>query len=159
MTDEIMGGAAESIASHWAEKSGGVVSPASGGTGGPQPERKSRTRASCAASRFGGGSGIQLLSWKAPLLCERTSFAQARISSGCISSTPQDPSPPALATAIDNEGALAPAMGASKIGARKLKRAQNASTRAFVALIGSSHHTHAKPALPRCAATSVHARR
>jgi hypothetical protein len=83
-----------------------------------------------------------MLSWNAPLLLERTSAAQAVISSGCISSTPHDPSPPALATAIDNEGALAPAMGASRIGTLNPNRAQNASARSIVALIGSSPFRH-----------------
>jgi hypothetical protein len=69
---------------------------------------------------------------------ERTSFAQAMISSGCISSTPHDPSPPAFATAIEMDGALAPAIGASSIGTRRPKRAQKASARLVVALIVSS---------------------
>src|SRR5215475_3167057 len=86
----------------------------------------------------GEGSEIQLLSWKASLLLERTSFAQAMISSGCISSTPHDPSPPAFATAIERDGPLAPAMGASRIGTRRPKRAQKASARLVVAVIGSS---------------------
>src|SRR5260370_493614 len=66
MTDETIGGPADSIASHCAEKSGGVASPASDATGGPQPARNARTRASCSGSRLGAGSGIQMLSWNAP---------------------------------------------------------------------------------------------
>ena len=58
MMDDTTGGRAASSASHWAAKSGGATSPASGGTDGPKPARKSRTRASCAASRTGGASGI-----------------------------------------------------------------------------------------------------
>src|SRR5262249_25769660 len=59
----------------------------------------------------------------------RTSAAHAAISSGFISSAPHEPSPPALATAIDSDGAQAPAIGASRIGTRRLKRAQNACVR------------------------------
>ena len=43
MTDDTIGGAQSSSASHCAAKSGGAASPASGGTGGPQPARKRRT--------------------------------------------------------------------------------------------------------------------
>ena len=64
----------------------------------------------------GGGSGIQRLSWKPPLLPARTSAAQALIAAGFINSAPQLPSPPALATAIESEGGHAPAIGASRIG-------------------------------------------
>ena len=52
------------------------ASPASAGTAGPHFARNSRTRDSAASSRTGGGSGIQLFSMNAPLLLERTSFAQ-----------------------------------------------------------------------------------
>ena len=70
-----------------------------------------------------------VLSWKAPLLFERTSFAQRLISSGCIRTTPQEPNPPAFAIAMDNEGALTPAIGASRMGTRRPKCEQNASAR------------------------------
>src|SRR5215813_4895407 len=95
MTEETIGGPAASIASHCAAKSGGLASAASGGTDGPHWPRNSRTRASCAASRRGGGSGIQILSWNAPLVLPRTSSAHALMSSGCMSSTPHEPRPPA----------------------------------------------------------------
>ena len=129
MTEETIGGAAASKALHCSEKFGGTASPACSGTGGPQELRKFATRASCSLSRLGGGSGIQRLIWKGPLVPARTSLAQALISSGFISSAPQAPSPPAFATAIDSEGALAPAMGASKIGVRKPNLSQNACAR------------------------------
>jgi hypothetical protein len=53
------------------------------------------------------------------LLPARSSAAQFAISPGCINSAPQDASPPAFATAIESDGALAPAMGARRIGTRK----------------------------------------
>ena len=46
-------------------------------------------------------------------------MAQARISSGGISSAPQAPRPPALITALDSEVGLAPAMGARRMGIRR----------------------------------------
>ena len=91
--------------------------------GTPSP-RKSRTAASAAASRAGGGSGIQRLSWKPPLVPARTSAAQALIASGCISRPPQAPRPPALATAMESEGGQAPAIGASRMGMRSRRRAE-----------------------------------
>src|SRR6516165_4621854 len=57
MIDETIGGAAFSNASHGEEKSRRTASPAWAGTGGPQADRNSRTRASCAGSRLGGGPG------------------------------------------------------------------------------------------------------
>jgi hypothetical protein len=51
------------------------------------------------------------------------------ISAGCINSAPQAPSPPAFITAIESEGALAPAIGANRIGSFSPKRRQNASAR------------------------------
>ena len=53
MIEDTMDGATSSNASHCAAKSGGVASPAVGGTSGPQAARSSRTRASCAGSRRG----------------------------------------------------------------------------------------------------------
>jgi hypothetical protein len=61
-----------------------------------------------------------------PLLPARTSRAQILISSGYISSTPQAPNPPALATAIDSDAGHAPAIGANRIGTRSSNRRQNA---------------------------------
>src|ERR1051326_963071 len=149
-----MGGPAAMSASHCAAKSGGLASAASAGTAGPHLPRKSRTRASCAASRRGGGSGIQRLSWNAPLVLPRTSPAQAAISSGFISSAPHEPSPPALAMAIDSAGAGTPAIGASRIGTRRLKRAQNGLVRSrmglmrrIVARAGAPHNSNS-PSVP-----------
>src|SRR5215467_10270001 len=124
MIDETAAGPALSNASHCASKSGSETLPASSGTSGPQPARNFRKRVSCAASRTGGGSGIQRLMLKPPLVDARTSAAQVAISSGLINKAPHAPSPPALATAIESEGGHAPAMGASKIGTRKPKRLQ-----------------------------------
>src|SRR5688572_13508478 len=76
-----------------------------------------------------------MLSWKMPLLCARTSSDHALISFGGISSTPQPPNPPAFATAIESDGALAPAIGARRMGTRRPKREQKLSTRSSVALI------------------------
>jgi hypothetical protein len=73
------------------------------------------------------------LSWYGPLPFARTSSAQAAISSGCINSAPQAPSPPACITAIERAGADAPAIGASRIGTSSPKRRQNESTRARMA--------------------------
>ena len=119
MTEEITGGAAASTASHCAAKSGGPASPASGATGGPHCARKRRRASSAAGSRAGAGSGTQRLIWKPSAPPARRSAAQAAIASGRISSAPQAPSPPALATAMDSDGGQAPAMGASRIGARR----------------------------------------
>jgi hypothetical protein len=116
MIEEMIDGATSSIASHWAEKSSGLTSPASGATSGPHVARKACSLASSAASRVGGGSGIQRLSWKPPFVPARTSLAQALIASGLINSAPQLPRPPALATAIESEGGHAPAIGASRMG-------------------------------------------
>ena len=116
MIEEMIDGATSSIASHWAEKSSGLTLPASGATSGPHFARKARTLSSAAASRVGGGSGIQRLSWKPPLVPARTSAAQALIASGFINRAPQLPRPSALATAIESEGGDAPAIGASSMG-------------------------------------------
>src|SRR5690348_5849378 len=124
------GGEAARRASHCAGKSGGLASPASAETAGPQSARNSRTRVSCAASRLGVGSGIQRLIWNASPPFVRTSAAQAIISSGCIKRAPHEPSPPAFMTAMESEGALAPAIGANKMGTCNPKRAQNARARA-----------------------------
>src|SRR6478735_12508199 len=129
MIDETTAGPASSSASHYAAKSGGVPSPALSGTGGPKRPRNSRTFASCAGSRFGGGSGIHKLSWTAPLDDERNSCIHFAIAAGDMSSAPADPIPPALATAIAREAGQAPAIGASRIGTRRSKRWQNLSAR------------------------------
>ncbi len=135
MTDETIGGPIASSASHCVANSGGLASPASGGTVGPHVARKRRTRASCAASRIGVGSGIQRLRLKTPLLFARTSLAQSTISAGCMGKAPHAPSPPALATAIESDGALAPAIGPRRIGTRRPNRRQNALVRSKVELI------------------------
>ncbi len=111
-----MRGRASITASHWAAKSGGAASPASGATAGPKPPRKARKRPSCAASRAGAGSGIHRLIWNGP--ASRTASAQARIAPGCISKAPQAPSPPARITATDKAGGQAPAIGARRSGRR-----------------------------------------
>ena len=129
MTDETIGGAAASSASHWAAKSGGVASPADGATSGPKPARNARRSASWRASRSAGGSGIQRLSWNGPALAARNDCAQPAISAGDISRQPQAPSPPALATSTDSAGGQAPAIGASRIGARSSWRARKRSMR------------------------------
>src|SRR5579872_2755564 len=103
MIDETTGGAAARNASHWRSKSGGLASPASGGTGGPQPARNRRTRSSAAASRTGGGSGIQRFIWNDPLLPPRNSADQAAMASGELTSPPNPPMPPAFATAMASE--------------------------------------------------------
>src|SRR3954452_3101612 len=136
MIDETTAGPAASSASHCAAKSGGVASPAFSGTGGPKRPRNSRTFASCAASRFGGGSGIHKLSCTAPLEDERNSCIHAAIAVGDISSAPAAPMPPALATAIASEAGLAPAIGASRIGTRSPKRLQNSAARNNGEVIG-----------------------
>src|SRR4051794_29407696 len=113
MIEEMIAGATSSSASHCSEKLDGRASPASGGTSGPQLRRNVRTPASSSGSRRGGGSGIQRLIWKAPLLPARNSKAQALMAAGAIRSAPQPPRPPALATAMESEGGHAPAIGAS----------------------------------------------
>src|SRR5215472_3910226 len=123
--EETIAGPASNIASHCASKSGKAILPASGGTWGPQLARKLRTAASALASRLGGGSGIHRLNWNPPLVPARTSAAQARIACGCIISAPQPPRPPALAMAMASEAGQALAIGAIKIGARKLNCSQN----------------------------------
>src|SRR5207342_508597 len=75
------------------------------------------------------GSGIHRLIWNLPLLALRTSLAQATISGRAIKSAPQAPKPPAFATATDRAGALAPAMGARRIGTRRPNRSQNSVVR------------------------------
>jgi len=62
MMDDMIGGPTSSMASHCSSKLGGLMSPASRATSGPQLLRKRRTASSAAASRFGGGSGIHRLS-------------------------------------------------------------------------------------------------
>src|SRR3954453_22874451 len=136
MIDETTAGPAASSASHCAAKSGGVASPAFSGTGGPKRPRNSRTFASCAASRLGGGSGIHKLSCTAPLEDERNSCIHAAIAVGDISSAPAAPMPPALATAIASEAGLAPAIGASRIGTRSPKPSQNSAARDNGEVIG-----------------------
>src|SRR3954449_12233343 len=123
------------MASHCSSKFGGTASPASAGTAGPHWPRNSRTCASWFGSLAGLGSGIQTLSWNAPLLLLRTYLAQARISSGCINNTPQAPSPPALQTATESDGAEAPAIGASRIGARSPNLSQKSPARPNMLLI------------------------
>jgi hypothetical protein len=49
-------------------------------------------------------------------VAERTSRTHAAISSGFINSAPHEPIPPASMTAMERDGALAPAIGASRIG-------------------------------------------
>ena len=115
--EETIRGRASITASHWAEKSGGVASPAFGATAGPKPPRNVRRRASCPGSRTGAGSGIHRLIWNGP--AARTASAQARIAAGCISSAPQAPSPPARITATESAGGQAPAIGASSSGRRR----------------------------------------
>jgi hypothetical protein len=145
MIEEITAGDAASSASHCASKSGSQgASAAFSGTGGPKRPRKSRTARSRAASRAGGGSGIQRLSCTAPLLRARNSAAQAAMASGAICSAPQPPMPPAFATAAARAGGQAPAIGACRIGTRRPYRAQNSAARpravagreAPVALVG-----------------------
>src|SRR5271168_809504 len=109
MIEETIVGAAAIIASHCATKSSSFTSPASAAGSVPQPPRKARTSASWTGSRVGGGSGIQRLIWKPPLLAARRSAAQAAIAAGDSVSAPQAPSPPALATAAESEGGQAPA--------------------------------------------------
>src|SRR5262249_57070757 len=77
------------------------------------------------------GSGPRRLSWMASLLDSRTVALHFRISSGFIRSAPQPPNPPALMTAIDSDGALAPAIGAKRIGTCMPKRLQNAAERSL----------------------------
>jgi hypothetical protein len=55
MTDDAIGGAMSTSAWHWAAKSGGVASPASGATGGPQWLHQQRT-AGTEATRVGDGT-------------------------------------------------------------------------------------------------------
>src|SRR5436305_1915611 len=136
MMEETAAGPTASSASHCALKSCNGASAAVSATRGPKRPRNSRTFASCAASRFGGGSGIHKLSCTAPFEDERNSCIQAAIAVGDIKSAPADPIPPALATAIDNEGGQAPAIGASRIGTRNPKRSQNFSARASGDVMG-----------------------
>src|SRR3954465_6607511 len=56
------------------------------------------------------------------------------MSSGRISSAPHAPKPPAFATAIDNDGALAPAIGARSIGTWMPNRRQNSAVRSSAIL-------------------------
>ena len=67
----------------------------------------------------GGGSGIQRLMLKPPLLPARNSAAQSLMASGRIRSAPQAPRPPARATAMESEAGQAPAIGASRMGTRR----------------------------------------
>src|SRR6202020_1059084 len=108
MIEEMIDGATSSIASHWAEKSSGLTSPASVATSGPHVARKACSLASAAASGVGGGSGIQRWGGKPPFVPARTSLAEALTASGFINSAPQLPRPPPLATAIESEGGHAP---------------------------------------------------
>src|SRR6516162_896669 len=129
MIEEITAGPAASIASHCASKSGGSTSPAAAGTGGPHWPRNSRTLVSASASRRGGGSGIQVLSWTAPLLEARNSRAQSAMPAGGVSTAPNAPMPPALATADARLAGQAPAIGAIRIGSLRPKRWQKALAR------------------------------
>lgn len=129
ITEDTIGAPASSNASHCASKSGGAASPASSGTAGPHCPRNARTSASCTGSRRGAGSGTHRFIWNAPLLPARTARTQSAICPGDSSSAPQLPSPPAFATATDNAGGQAPAVGASRIGTRSPKRPQNAAAR------------------------------
>jgi len=104
--------------SHCASKSGSATSPALAGTAGPHDARKVRIRASASASRRAGGSGIHVFSWNGPAVALRTRSTHAAISSGWLVSAPIAPMPPARATAIESSGALAPAIGARRIGTR-----------------------------------------
>jgi hypothetical protein len=66
----------------------------------------------------------------------RTSAAHFLIASGCIISAPQPPRPPALAMAMASEGGQALAIGAIKIGTRRLNCSQNAAARARAGCCG-----------------------
>src|SRR6202167_1242886 len=58
------------------------------------------------------------------------------MASGCISNAPQPPRPPALATAMASEDGDAPAIGAIKIGARRLYDSQKTVARATASYAG-----------------------
>src|SRR5262249_19637031 len=98
--------------------------------------------------------GIHRLSWNVPLVLPRTSAAHAAISSGFISSAPHEPSPPASAIAIDSAGAGTPAIGASRMGTRRLKRAQKSLVRSRMAVMrhipagGGARHNSNSPSAP-----------
>src|SRR6185437_7760227 len=124
MMEEIARGCAASIASHCDGKSGSLPSAASGATAGPQRFRNEAIRASFCRSRWGGGSGIQLLSANASVPAARIWAHQRAMSSGVMSNTPHEPRPPARATAIDSGGARMPAIGASRIGISRRMRVQ-----------------------------------
>ena len=116
MMDDTAVGASSRKVSSCASKSGNATFPASAGTAGPQLARKARMRASTCASRRGGGSGIQTLSWNGPRLFDRNSSTQARMPAGGVTSAPIAPMLPALATAIERLAGHAPAIGASRMG-------------------------------------------
>ena len=61
-------------------------------------------------------------------------LAPSPISRGVINSAPQAPRPPAFMTAIDSAGALAPAMGARRIGVFSPNRWQNLLMRSPMAM-------------------------
>ena len=102
------------MASHWPLKSGKGASAAEFGTSGPHWPRNWRISASCLRSR--SWSGIHVLSWKAPFDTDRILWTQDAIWSEVIINTPHAPMPPLFAKAIDKEGGVAPAIGASRIG-------------------------------------------
>src|SRR5579859_330549 len=130
MIEETAVGLSSRKTSHCARKFGGTPSPAVAGTAGPQEARNARMRASAAASREGAGSGIQVLSWRGPLLFDLNSSIHARIASGSLMSAPRAPMLPALATAMERLAGQAPAMGASSIGSFNPYFAQNEWARA-----------------------------
>src|SRR5438067_1261136 len=129
MIDETAVGLSSTNTSHCARKSGSVASPAAGGTFGPQSARNARMRASEAAYRSGGGSGIQVLIWSGPLLFDLNSCTQLRIVSSVLISAPRAPMLPALTKATERLTGQAPAMGASRIGNFNPYLEQNASAR------------------------------
>ena len=71
MIEDTAAGCSASRAWHWASKFGSDASPASALTAGPKRPRKSRSRASCSASRGGAGSGTQRLICSGPWVVAR----------------------------------------------------------------------------------------
>ena len=136
MIEETAVGASSRNVSHCASKSGGIVSPADGGTGGPHASRNLLICISAPGSLRGRGSVIQTFNRNGPLLLlALNSSTQDRISAGGERSAPIAPIPPAFATAIDRLAGHAPAIGASMIGSLRPNFAQNrfarSSGRAF----------------------------
>src|SRR5204863_7182660 len=99
----------------------------------PQSLRKESESSLLPATHDVRGSRSHVFSSYEPISFARTSSAQAAISSSCINSATQAPSPPAFITAIERAGADAPAIGASKSATSSPKRRQNESTRARMA--------------------------